>query len=733
MTFRLNDVFDTADNLLGPYERWMFNIGKSYDLPDLMLDDGVRMSCVAEFPEPIDHADLLPVSKMTREDGQRYWVQIPTMYRNGAFKSRFVPFMLSPVGLGPGSNTLLGQTAARVSNLLVRFRTESSQPTVTRGSFRVNFPVREETIAAGVRQPVPPPAPSNLKKPKVLLAIIDLGIPFAHANFRMPGGKGTQIEYCWSQSAQVHPQAEGYETGDVLFGREFHRDQINGMVAAQDGDEDAIYRQAGLLNTPGKPLMPLDRMHSHGAHVMDAMAGNWPSDSAEDMRVIAVDLPSSSTWETSGFGKDMFELSALHYIFDRAERIKTAYDTADLPLVINLSYGGSGGPHDGTSLIEVAIAELIAARNKLAPTVIVMPSGNMFQDRLYAQLTDRHFSVDPADAGQKIATLDWFTPPNDRTSSYVELWYPLGTRRDEITVEVNPPGTSEWVSTQDMSKGDIGFFGANLEVDDHVVGQFTLDRYREQRWRVMIILAPTETFAPEQPSQGSRPHGPAPAGVWRLRFKIAAQKQLQSCLPEAAQGVACGGIECRIQRDTSYGQGNTGARQSYFLDPDDPRFAENGALTMVDEETSGAKLRRFGSINGMATDGATLVVGGHVETSLKAAAYSSAGTVSGGAGGIIPIGKQVDISASTERSDWLPGVIAAGTRSGITVSLRGTSSAAPQVARKLGVALMDPAHHGARTLPAFLALLSASPGVIPVEDEGVLPSGKLRLGGWVLE
>ena len=35
-------------------------------------------------------------------------------------------------------------------------------------------------------------------------------------------------------------------------------------------------------------------------------------------RIIAVDLPATSVWDTSGYGKDMLVVSALHYLFDRA-------------------------------------------------------------------------------------------------------------------------------------------------------------------------------------------------------------------------------------------------------------------------------------------------------------------------------------------------------------------------------------------------------------------------------
>ena len=223
-------------------------------------------------------------------------------------------------------------------------------------------------------------------KPIVIAAVIDDGIPFAHAAYRHRAG--TRMDYCWSQGARG---AEA-PTGAVPFGREFVRAEINEMLAECGGDEDAVYHRAGLSSRPGLPPMPLDLAGSHGSHVLDLAAGRWPEDEAAQVRVIAVDLPPTSTWETSGYGTDMFLLSALHYIFDRAARIAASVGLPDgLPVVINLSFGYSGGPHDRTGFLEAAMDELILARRGHAPTALVIPSGNSFQDRLTALIGNEDF------------------------------------------------------------------------------------------------------------------------------------------------------------------------------------------------------------------------------------------------------------------------------------------------------------------------------------------------------
>ncbi len=67
-------------------------------------------------------------------------------------------------------------------------------------------------------------------------------------------------------------------------------------------------------------------------------------------------LPGTVAWDTSGFGKEMFMLSALHYIFNLASEIARACDCeGELPLVVNFSYGWTVGRHDGQSEMEIAI------------------------------------------------------------------------------------------------------------------------------------------------------------------------------------------------------------------------------------------------------------------------------------------------------------------------------------------------------------------------------------------
>ena len=713
-----NSTRSVTHEELGPYENWMMDVGKFYDLPALMLDETASdsLSFMAEFADEKGFDQFKSVSNLQAGTSKRL-VRVPTMHRGKGYDVRFIPFILAPDPASPSQKPLLKLSATEIKANFSGLTVNPNGPLQTDAQLRLNLPVRRDTVNLDFDQDRPAVGPTvdpalGGKRPKVILAIIDLGIPFAHANYRHSGTDKTRIDYCWAQSA---PAEQG---SNVLFGREFSREQIDTLVSDLVGDEDAIYAKAGVLsNNPGAPPMPLSRMHSHGAHVLDTFAGRWDVATEAEARIIAVDLPNSSTWETSGFGKDMFILSALHYIYNRAYELNQLYGGDPLPLVINLSYGYSGGPHDGTGQIEDAIAELVAKRNDTesefsAPTFIVMPSGNLFQDRLFAHITDAHF--EPGQPGEKVARLQWLAPPSDRTSSYLEFWYPPGVDVADVRIELTTPAGLRLPVWQ--AKAGKDHFASNLEIDGTIVGQFTVDRSRTlnpgSRVRAMVIMAPTEAPARlDYLTETKLPHAPAPAGIWSVRFFWPSDKPLPG-----------GGIDCRIQRDTSYGQGNTGAQQGYFIDPASPRYDETGRLCTTDSTDKRATMRGFGSLNGMATHPATLVVGGYMISPESAAVYSGAGFLNGP-------DRKVDLAAASERSFFLPGITAAGTRSGITVAFQGTSTSAPQVARALGRVLMD---QNAADVTSALALLQAAGLCKSVADQTDRPTGQARLGQMLL-
>ncbi|MEM5495157.1 hypothetical protein [Hoeflea sp. AS16] len=680
-----------AENFCGPYESWMLKHGKDFDLPALLLDKEAAISAVAEWPGGFDATSTEIVAKVGARD---YPTVLPQLWTGGSspekFNPSFVPFLFLPSGKGKEQQTPSNPTVEHQATSLQTLQhsmSSAGQPDGDGPYFRVTFPLFHDTVDdqrnPGVNQPSGGPKELSLSAPSVIMAVIDDGIPFAHANFRASDGSGTRVDYCWSQGAPSR------NDGSILFGREFSKQAIDRLVEDHKGDEDAVYRQAGALSQPGRPPMSLSRMHAHGAHVLDTATGRWTADSDTKVRIVAVELPSSAVWDTSGFGTDMFVLSAMHYIFDRADRIAEEYGVASLPLVINFSFGTTGGPHDGSSAIEAAIQEMIAARRRMgAPTALVMPSGNIFLDRTHAVLTERHFDK------KRSAKLTWLLPPGDRTSSFMEMWLPEGVDPSGFSFALTDPD-GKLVMNRDLllsgeanSSARPGYIETEpMAENSRDFGQFSIDKYRNHRWRIMIALAPTEFDGDRKVRQ------PAKAGKWTIELVKKSGTPLPSITDDAGHAdKVAGGIQCFIQRDIQYGSGNTGAVQSYFLDPLNIPYNKWGGPMVTDSVSSGgmAFVRRFGSLNGMATGDATLVAGGFNELTGMAALYSSAGALRYDATGFPKqIGKQVTVSAVTERSPALPGVVAAGTRSGIMFSMNGTSVAAPLISRQLCQAFVN--------------------------------------------
>lgn len=690
---------EDADSFVGPYEGWMLRHGKDFDLPAMLLDKEAVISAVAEWPGGFD-ASRHGIS--ARVGAIAYPTAMPSLWTGGhsgeKFNPSFVPFLFLPIDENKTRQTLRNQTMeSRPTSLETLDRSMGSARNQNGNDpyFRVTFPLFGDTVDAklqpGQRQSSGGPKETPGAPPSVVMAVIDDGIPFAHANFSAADDSGTRIDYCWSQAAPSDNE------GTILFGREFTREMINDMVRTHDGDEDAVYREAGVLSRPGRPPMALSRMHAHGGHVLDTAAGRWDAETDRKVRIIAVELPSSAVLDTSGFGTDMFVLSAMHYIFDRADRIAAECGVDSLPLVINFSFGVTGGPHDGNTAIEAAIQELIAARRKTgAPTALVMPSGNVFLDRTHAVLTERHFGSD------RSAKLSWLLQPGDRTSSFMEMWLPAGADPSGLSVSVSDPDGKTVLDREillpEAANRDArpGYTDTEpLSQNGRDFGQFSVDKYRNNRWRIMIALAPTEFDGDRTARQ------PAKAGEWTIKISLnpGSGARLPSFTDgEGRDGKVAGGIQCFIQRDIQYGSGNTGALQSHFVDPLNLPYNKWGGPMVTDSVSGGgmAVVRRFGSLNGMATGKATLVAGGFDELTGLASLYSSAGALRYDHDGRpIQVGKQVTVSAVTDRSPALPGVVGAGTRSGIMFSMNGTSVAAPLVCRQLCTAFVEGVHNDA--------------------------------------
>ncbi|MCX2721320.1 S8 family serine peptidase [Roseibium salinum] len=660
-----NDTLTPA-NYLGPYEAWNFGIGKPYAFPALRRDDISHLTALVEYPSPAwidEEPDTLPSTERR--------TRLPTIWG----KDAKIPLTFWPIVIENEAGQ--GVTLRQLDQCLCNAVQTTS---VDEPRFRLAFPVASTAMHEEISRW--PGDPDWSPDPKVIencpaertinvLAVIDDGIPFAHQNFRAADGERSRIEFCWLQSADKDPNAAD---PSVLFGREYTRETMENLIRDYGDDEDALYRAAGAASDLFELGSAINRHVTHGAHIMDVAAGydaRKPDVPPEETRLIAVQLPNTIAWDTSGFGKDMYMLSAVHYILERAERIGAGYGVTDIRVVINFSYGFSAGRHDGASELEAAINEIVIERRKLGrPTAIVLPSGNTFMDRLHGEITDQDFVENSFE-------FTWRIQPNDRTSSYLEIWFPENFDPADFTVHVEAPfgkatAALELKPASQYTFGDPRNFEIirlNRTSAAGPIGQLSLDNHRRtHRRRVLVALAPSEPDDPDLPA--------APAGDWRIR--LSRNHDISLGHPP---------IFLWIQRDADPEAFRSGSRQSYLHDPAYRKYDDRGREAQSDE--AGGPVRRFGTINGLATGATTLIVSGcrpSAETAWEItrpvpSGYSSAGKV--GFGNAVGT---VDCTARADRSNILPGRIAAGTRSGSYAMVQGTSVAAPLVARRIAEA-----------------------------------------------
>ncbi|OYU49249.1 MAG: hypothetical protein CFE31_07750 [Rhizobiales bacterium PAR1] len=707
--------------LVGPYEFWTFETGADYGLPPQHLNAETAIAALAELPPGADPRTGDIVGDLAGSDNIGE-IHVPTVWEPGCSgkENAFWPLVVRvKAGKAGGATSPLARLGHAMKPLAggIAGHRKKAQPAADTLGFRLNSVMPGETINGGFSAEAITQAyaksPKSAVKPAAIVAVIDDGLPFAHRDFRGADGS-TRVAFCWLQSA-VTPKGQ---TPTVLYGREYLKGEIDELIRDYGHDEDQLYRAAGAGDKGPARGATIRHLGSHGSNVMDLAGGARVGDALDAVALIGVQLPSPITLDTAGFGKDSYILAALHYIFERADRLAEKHlgKGEKLPLIVNFSYGFTGGPHNGQDRLERAMRALIRAREATgAPAHLVIPSGNSFAGALGGEISE---SLIAARGGAK-GTFDipWRVQPTDRTPNYLEIWLPDGATPQGVSVALRTPSGKSFSLAVEASGDQNTPFSMPGSVDKRAIGQFSVENYRLEsgkgRWRFMVVLAPTD---PQNSTLAS-----AEAGLWQVK--------LGGLGPVLKHGV----ITCRIQRDNDPFGYYHGARQSYFDDRHDQAYDETGKHSAT-ENPGNTFVRRFDGLNGLATHDAVVVVGGYVASSTAPATYSSAGPLTARPGSP----GTVRLAAPSDDSPVLGGIRAAGTRSGITFRLNGTSAAAPQVTRALALAYAGkPGATAKPPTPGSVAALIA-PHLVAVggpKDPGAAvnpATRKARLGEWLL-
>ena len=499
----------------------------------------------------------------------------------------------------------------------------------------------------------PTPAPGLLGGK--VLGLIDGGLAFANDQFLNAQGRA-RVKHFWRQDeyqngnwpgnqprhpVPLDPARAGPTPHDMGYGHELSGAAIDAAMADHTHhgrlDEDALYQYLQLWD--------LSRPVNHGTHVMSLACGKGnlldpKDDTASHCALVAVQLDWSNVLDTSGGAMNVSVLDGLMYILARC--------APSAQVVVNISWGTLAGPHDGTSVLEAAMDQLIALYS--GRLQIAVPAGNAYQSRTHANAT-----LAP---GESVA-LHWRVQPDDRTESYLELWLPDDAQ--DVRISVTPPNHTQPLPAMPM--GQAGLWNDAQGAPMCGLIYPTSSALGSHGTCALLAIAPTFS---RQASVAT-----APFGSWTVTL--------------TNTGATPTLFDAYIERDdVAIGQ-NTGARQSYLEDRDYDTSGNLGAF--VDHADNLTPIRRSGTFNSLSTGQHTVSVGGlrhHPSAGGLFALYSPRKPDPDAGRPQRPGVKKVpEMLKPCDDNPALWGVLGAGSRSGSVVRLAGTSSAAPVQAREL--------------------------------------------------
>jgi subtilisin family serine protease len=262
----------------------------------------------------------------------------------------------------------------------------------------------------------------------VVVGTIDSGIDYTHQAFRRSDGS-TRILAIWDQA--MTPQGgEAHPTG-FDYGVEYRKADID--RALTNDDPFSIVRHLDD-QIPGDGF--------HGTHVTGIAAGDGSVAGggqpeltfvglAPEAEIVVVANNRGQAGAARGMGDSADTLDAVSYIFSIGQ-------TLGRPVVINQSQGDNVGPHDGTSLLERGIDNLLGDPGR----AMVKSAGN-------EGARNRHASgTVPAGGVQDVP----FLVPGGRPFPLViDIWY---AGADRLDISITPPSgpASEVVSPGESNR-----------------------------------------------------------------------------------------------------------------------------------------------------------------------------------------------------------------------------------------------------------------------------------------
>lgn len=593
---------------------------------------------------------------------------------------------------------------------------------------------------------------------RTVLGFIDHGCAFAHPQMADSDGH-TRLHALWDQGrpAAGHGALTGLWRRDPALGygmelrraalREAsrytgHQDDPAKVLLAPYEAVDYVPQRlswglpATRRHAAGVLRPPLESMaaDTHGTATMDLAMGREPplrrnlrrsdtedralrnADRSDDWAAVFVQLPASTVVDTTGGSLAFHVVDGLHYIVDRAQRIgrNDADNPGDVlkyaanPIVVTLGYGALAGSHDGTSIAELAIDELVnrAHPNRLW---VVLAAGNAHHSRSHASLRLR-----PGEPGQLV----WAVPPDNPLESYLEIWLPehdslgqpLAGVAERMLVEIQPPGAEptrlalgQWLCLQDAREAD--------PARGCVAGAVFARRVAQSDQPTTMVLLASAPTRRAWPGEGPA-RAPGRAGDWSISLTWAPQQPAQPApvlevhaWVERSDLVFGPGrrLQSRVQADAPHPLPTEFMPAAHHAatgwhDADARLYAAFGPERGLGSMSGGASARDDFHRLAEGGKGAVLTVGAYRLSDGEMSADSSGGpdrrwtvrdivtALRHGAAPRAQGRQRPDADAPGDRSPAVRGLPVAGTRPGGVGRLSATSAAAPTVARAIASA-----------------------------------------------
>ena len=455
-----------------------------------------------------------------------------------------------------------------------------------------------------------------------VVAVIDDACAFAHERFRYVDAAGhwqPRIRFLWDQGTAS--QAPAAPRWRQTKGFDYGR-ELDGHDIGDLLRDPRCSTSTVIDESRLYELVEhagVERLEMHGTHVLDLAAGADPRQASTQDEPKII-FVQLPTAQVRDTSGSWLAVNVVDALRYVHQRVRK-----DAKLVINLSYGAMAGPHDGTSLIEQAIEDLHRLRPK--NLAVVLPAGNGFK-------ASAHASAALLPAGRAEFTVA--VRADDPTETFVEIWT---TEPVDATISVVAPGGTLLTPASPNLLDSAGRTVASVIVPTHVAGM---------PMQAVLCMRPAVSI------DGST--STSPAGNWRL----IAEHPGNTTRPLR--------IDAWIERDDpARGTMYPSARQAVFVSPTD------SLAPCID----GAPIERRGTLNSIAHGASPIVVGACRDAdNPEVCDYSGSGPSRGARAG-------PDVVALGDEAHWLEGIRAAGTRSGHTFRMSGTSVAAPRVTRWL--------------------------------------------------